>query len=90
MAYFELVAGHPKWPLYLVVSHLDENRPYMRFDLRRTPPRRKQWSCKDMFMLSWSTEQRRIMESSEWRDLVDFDKSLAEWAKSEIERYIGD
>ena len=90
MAHFVLVADHPKWPLYLVVSYLDQDRPYARFDLRRTPPQKRKWNCKNMFMLSWSINERRIMESSEWRDLLSYSDSLAEWAKLEIERYMED
>ena len=34
MAYFLLIADHPKWPLYLVASYLDHGRRYVWFDLR--------------------------------------------------------
>lgn len=87
MAYFLLIASHPKWPLYMVASYIDQDGDYVCFDLRRTR-KRKYFGSKDMFMLSWGIKQNRLMPSSEWRDLIAYDVKLAEWAKDKIERYM--
>lgn len=90
MAYFLLIADHPKWPLYMVASYLDQTSSYVSFDLRRFRQRRKQSGCKDMFMLSWSMNENRIMPSSEWRDLMAYDAALAEWAREKIENFMSE
>ena len=89
MAYFLLIADHPKWPLYMVASYLDQTSSYVSFDLRRTRQRRRQSGCKDMFMLTWSLSENRLIDTgSEWRDLCAYDAQLAQWARGHIEKFM--
>lgn len=87
MAYFLLVADHPRWPLFLVASHLNQDSEYVSFDLRRARPR-KDPLVKDMYMLSWHIGEKRLMPSSEWRYLMRKDKRLAMWAQAKIEEFM--
>lgn len=89
MAYFLLIADHPKWPLYLVASHLNQSSPYVSFDLRRVR-RKKSGGGKRMFLLSWGISEGRLMGSSEWRDLQAYDQNLANWARENIERFMNE
>ena len=84
MAYFLLIADHPKWPLYLVASYLDHGRRYVWFDLRAA--RKK--AGKNMFMLCWSIDDKAIVPSTEWKQLVAYDKDLAQWALMKIENHM--
>lgn len=87
MAYFLLVADHPKWPLFLVASYLNQDSAYVSFDLRRAKPK-KYALAKNMFMLSWHISEKRLMPSSEWRQLQKHDAVLADWALAKIEEFM--
>lgn len=89
MAYFLLVADHPKWPLFLVASYLDQNCEYVRFDLRRAKPK-KYALAKNMFILSWHIGEGRLMPSSEWRQLQRDMPTLAHWAQDRISNFMNE
>ena len=88
MAYFAVISGRGTWILFKVASYIDPpGSRWVNFSLKDY---RKVHRFKTLYMLSWHMDERRIAESSEWRDLMERNTNLAEWCKAEIEKHMTD
>lgn len=86
MAYFVVVGGRGTWILFKVASCIDPpNSRWVNFSLKDY---RKANRFKQLYMLSWHIDERRIADSSEWRDLQRRSANMAEWCKGEIEKHM--
>ena len=86
MAYFVIVNGRGTWLLIKVASHIDPpGSRWVNFSLKDT---RKVHRFKTLYMLSWHIDEKRMSDSSEWRELQKRSADLAEWCAKEIEMHM--
>ena len=83
MAHFETLAQIPGWTIYETRSYLDDpGSPWRAFYVR--PLKVKDVLRKRIYMLTWHDDERRLADSSEWRDMNAYNPQLAMWALTQI------
>lgn len=86
MAYFVFVGGKGTWLLIKVASHIDPpNSRWVSFSLKDTRERHRH---KNLYMLTWHIDERRVADSSEWRELRRRQPRMADWCRAEIEKHM--
>lgn len=86
MAFFIVVGERGTWVLFKVASYIDKpDSPWVSFHLKDY---RKAHRFKQLYMLTWHIHERRIADSSEWKELKKRSALMADWVKTEIETHM--
>lgn len=86
MAYFVIVGGAGTWMLMKVASCIDPpGSRWVNFSLKNY---RRAHRHKQLYMLSWHIDERRLADSSEWRELQNDHAGMAAWCESAIRKHM--
>lgn len=86
MAVFVVADRRGTWVLFKVASYIDApDRPWITFHLKDY---RKVHRFKRLYMLTWHVEEKRLADSSEWKELKRRSAIMAQWCEAAIERHM--